>query len=330
MFIYAGIDEAGYGPFFGPLTVGCCVLSIPKLEAGADPPDLWRRLNKAVCKTLTGRKGRVVVNDSKKLTTKAAGIAHLETGCLAFAAMADHHPEDVGRWLDAMGAEGHRGDAVLPWYAATADRPWQALPDAADPGQLAIARGLLATTAHRIGVQVEHLGVQVVFEDRFNEEVQTTRSKAAVSFTRVAGHLLHIWQHHSQHRPTVVVDRQSGRSHYRRLLADTFADCNIDIVRETPAHSSYEIWQNGSAGRRMLVHFQTQAESDHMPTALASMLAKYTRELLMHRFQAWFAERLPEVAPTKGYGSDAKRFWQEVRGELGRLNIDPLKLRRQA
>lgn len=80
----------------------------------------------------------------------------------------------------------------------------------------------------------------------------------------------------------------------------------------------------------MTVHFQTGAEEQHMPVALASMLAKYNRELLMARLQAYFTRHLPGIAPTAGYGSDAKRFWQEVQPELGRLKIDGRTLRRQA
>lgn len=333
MFVYAGIDEAGYGPAFGPMTVGRCVLAVPKLASGAEPPDLWARLNKAVSKTLSGRKGRIVVNDSKKLTTKAAGIKHLETGCLAFAGLCESvgQPADVGAWLDAVGEVSHRSLQSLPWYGG--DEPWAALPTANDEGELAIARGLLRNTAQRIGVEVADMATAVVFEDRFNQMVAATHSKAAVSFTFVAGHLQHVWRAYGQHRPVVVVDRQSGRMRYRDVLAMNFEGCAVSVLHESPEHSGYVIEQPAAGSepaRSMTVHFETEAEQRHMPVALASMLAKYARELMMARFKAWFAQALPEVAPTAGYGSDAKRFWQEVRPSLGRLGIDPAVLRRQA
>ena len=330
MLIYAGIDEAGYGPFFGPLTVGCCVLAIPKLDVDAPLPDLWRRLNKAVCRTLSERRGRIAVNDSKKLTTPAAGIAHLERGCLAFGGLAGLHPGDVGGWLDAMGELWHREDGALPWYAATDAVPWQALPAAVDPGELAVSRGLLQSTASRIGVGVARLRCAMVPEDRFNLMAAATRSKAAVSFTSVTGHLQAIYRDHGEHRPTVVVDRQSGRTRYRDLLAMGFPQSEVSVERESRGASEYRVRGGHTSGgaAAMRVQFLAEAERQHLPVALASMLAKYSRELLMQRFKAWWAERLPEVKPTAGYGSDAKRWWSEVRGELDRLGVDERSLRR--
>ena len=82
--------------------------------------------------------------------------------------------------------------------------------------------------------------------------------------------------------------------------------------------------------RSMIVHFCVDAEASHMPVALASMLAKYNRELLMERFKAYFTAHLPHVAPTAGYGQDAGRFWRELQPELGRLKLDPRLLRRLA
>jgi len=329
MFVYAGIDEAGYGPLFGPLVVGRCVLTIPKLAAYPEggPPDLWSRLGKAVARTLREARGRIVVNDSKKLTTKAAGIKHLETGCLSFAGLGDSEPGDVGAWLDWVGESHHRTEAVLPWYAAGEGSPWQALPEAGTAGELAIARVMLRRTCERIGVGLGSLGAAVVYEDQFNREVAQTHSKAAVSFTRVAAHLLHVWEAHGQDHPLCVVDRQGGRTSYRELLAMSFPGAMLAIEEETSQRSAYTL---RTGARAMSVVFQVEAEAAHMPVALASMTAKYTRELLMHRFSAWFTQRCPDVLPTKGYGSDGKRFWQEVRPRLGELGIDPLDLRRQS
>ena len=67
--------------------------------------------------------------------------------------------------------------------------------------------------------------------------------------------------------------------------------------------------------------FVAKGES-FLPAALASMFAKYTRELTMDAFNAWWAQHLPEIKPTAGYPQDAKRFLAEIEPLLEPLGID--------
>ena len=339
MFIYAGIDEAGYGPAFGPMTVARFALAIPGLDADAgrdQPPDLWRRLSRAVCRRLSETRGkgaaagRLAINDSKMLTSKAAGIAHLERGVHAFAGLMEAPPElvDAADWLDLVGSTTHHDLTALPWYAADADRPWQPLPVATDAGGLAIARGLLRNTAERIGVQTVDLGCAVVFEDRFNKLVGRAGSKAAVSFSFVCRHLAVLLERFGEYHPLVVVDRQSGRTRYAEPMRRNLPGIDVEVISESDAASAYAV--RDAAGRQLDVRFMTEAESAHMPVALASMAAKYTRELLMARFKAWWSAALPDVAPTAGYGTDAKRFTQEIAPRLAGLGLTMDAVRRRA
>jgi ribonuclease HII len=327
MYVYAGIDEAGYGPLLGPLVVARFVFAVPNLPGGHDTPipQLWQRLGKSVCKRISSSQGRVVVNDSKKLKTKAAGIAHLERGVLSFAALAGHHPANVGRWLDIVGETCHRDLANLPWYAPSQQYPWQVLPTAVTPGEIAVARSMLKTTTKHIGIEVADLGAAVIFEDRFNRMVANTRSKASTNFTFVAAHLQSIWQQFGEHDPVVAVDRQSGRTHYREPLAQIFPEALLTVLGESDAQSSYRF----TAGQRaMTVTFQTEAESDHMPVALASMMAKYTRELMMQRLNAWFTDRADNLKPTAGYATDGRRFLDEIQPHLADWQITREQLAR--
>ena len=66
--------------------------------------------------------------------------------------------------------------------------------------------------------------------------------------------------------------------------------------------------------------FLVEGESAHMPVALASMVAKFIRELAMLRFnQHWGRVRMAalgqEIKPTAGYRNDAHRWLEEI-GEV--------------
>lgn len=335
MYVYAGIDEAGYGPMYGPLVVGCSVLVLPDRPSDAKPPAMWELLKPAVCDRLRGRNGRIAINDSKKLTTKAAGIKHLELGLLAFLGTdnTSNPPDHVGDWLDLIGetrhnAAGEEGLDNLPWYKPCEDRPWQTLPRASTKDEVTLATGMLGRACRDAGVRFAGYQAQVVYEDHFNQRVALTRSKASVSFTAVARHLVQLMNSFGDHHPHVAVDRQSGRVRYRELLAQVFDGCAIDVLGENDRISAYRVKKKSS--KQMTISFIVEAETHHMPVALASMTAKYTRELLMQRFNAYFTAIAPQTAPTAGYGQDANRWRDEVITLLAGAGIDHQRLRRLA
>jgi hypothetical protein len=46
------------------------------------------------------------------------------------------------------------------------------------------------------------------------------------------------------------------------------------------------------------------------------MVAKLTRELAMHRFNRYWCARCPELKPTAGYNTDARRWLHDMRDVL--------------
>ncbi len=72
----------------------------------------------------------------------------------------------------------------------------------------------------------------------------------------------------------------------------------------------------------MRITFKPKADAGDGPAALASMAAKYLRELFMESFNAFFAERIEGLKPTAGYYEDGRRFMQDVGGTLRRLGIE--------
>ncbi len=326
MRIYAGIDEAGYGPLFGPLVIGRSVFRVEdggEEGAATPPPSIRSRLRAAVCRRPTDRRRRIPVDDSKALYSPAEGLGHLERAVLAFAHLAGVDPTTADELLDAIALdEGSRTPPEL-WYAAEHGEP--ALPVAADPSLTSIARGQLGRAAVANGVALSELSAAVLFEDRFNRVVRQTRSKARCLWDFVARHLWEIWQAHGDCSPWVVVDRQGGRKVYHELLELCFEGRDVRLLDESADVSRYRI-EDGR--RQMTVSFEADSESRHVPTAVASMTAKYLRELLMQRLNRFFRAERPALRPTAGYAADGKRFLREVTPVLERLGLPRTRLER--
>lgn len=326
--VYAGIDEAGYGPMYGPLTVGCAALRVEHFPFGTQqaiqaPPDLWALLGKAICKTAKGAKGRILVNDSKKLKTASSGLKNLEPGVLAFAAAASGAiPGSYTQLMAALAPIGMSNASDLPWYAGDCPLP-------AENDAMALRIGARVLQDALAGAQVKVLGLRanVVHEDRYNAMVAATRNKASVSFTFVAGHLVRLWDAFGRDPLFVAIDRQGGRTHYRALLAQLFPEAALSVLEEDEDRSAYHLTEGP---RRMTVLFATGSEEIHLPVALASMSAKYARELSMERFNAYFAKVAPHVKPTAGYGEDANRWRDDMLPVLKKAKIDHARLRRIA
>ena len=342
MFIYAGIDEAGYGPLLGPLLIGRSIFAFPNIPSPNQHdldnlPDIWDILSAAVAPKLVGRKHRITIGDSKKLITKAAGLKHLETALLTFTKLTPHYPKHapspdqtthtitLDNLLDLFHNTAHHNLTPLPWYAPTDAHPWQQLPIDTTHGEIAIASAMLKRELDKTQTQILDVAATTVFEDHFNHLAQTTRNKASTSFTFVAQHLHHVWQNLGQHHPIITIDRQGGRTRYRHVLQTYFPDTSIRILDESDCRSAYQLTQQN---RQMTITFETKGEDKHFPIALASIACKYTRELLMHRLNTFFQSHAPDLKSTKGYTTDGRRFLADLEPHLPSLNITTNQLTR--
>lgn len=310
MAILIGIDEAGYGPILGPLVVSAAAFELP--DEHLKTP-LWKLLRQSLCKKRLGSTGRIVVNDSKKLHQGRGKYAALQRGVLAFlAADSADHPATVGHLLNRLDCPCHDQLAQYPWYGlATADWPLKYDRDDIAIAAASLNRDLAANHVRLLGLTSRLLPVGA-----FNELIDTMNNKASVLFYLGSQLIYQAWQTHQPHDLQFLIDKQGGRSHYRKPLQRMFPDLHLKILKETDTTSSYEL---AGPSRTMRIHFLAKGDDRQLPIALASMTSKYLRELFMEILNAHFARHCPAIAPTAGYYQDGTRFLQDLK----EANLDP-------
>ncbi len=314
--VLAGIDEAGYGPVLGPFTLGCCAVRVPKPGDGL--PDVWNLLKTAVSakRDRTGR--RLHVNDSKKVYSPSLGLKELEKSMLAVRPAAS-----FDAFLAAVDPAAPERSREVPWYAAPSDEPH---PHATDAAAVAIAANALKHARESSGVGAFEVGGRVVFEPEYNRLCDTLRNKSAVAQTIVAQLIDGLLQRHASDGLTIVVDRQGGRSHYGDFLRQMFGAWELSVLREDDARADYTLSRGTDS---VQITFAEKAETLALPTGLASMTAKYLRERLMGRFNAWWRSHDPSLKPTAGYWTDGHRWLEESHALRDRLGIDQSTLVRR-
>lgn len=330
MLIYAGIDEAGYGPMLGPLCVGCSIFAVEAADPANGPPDLWNRLEEVVTRGARDARRRIAVDDSKKLKgsnqAKAHPLRHLERGVLSFlSTRADAEPGDRGHAPPATDdALFARTGTDLPTSVAT---PWYrsntSLPVAHDPDGLAIDAARLDRGMSAAGVRLLELRCEAIDAGEFNRRLSAGSNKASINLDAVARHVARVRTASrvadAEAVPRIVCDRQGGRAHYRAWLQDCFPDASIRILGETESISRYRL---DDAEGGFVIGFETGSEERHLPIALASMTAKYLRELAMIRMNRFFAAQVPGLKPTAGYVQDGRRFVGEITPVIETAGID--------
>jgi hypothetical protein len=160
----------------------------------------------------------------------------------------------------------------------------------------------------------------VVSEKLFNRLIEGTNNKASALISVTLSHLHHLHTTFGQQGLVVGVDKQGGRDHYTQLLLQTFPESQLKVLLESGEASHYLVTEPAT-GRRSLICFREKGETAFLPTALASMLCKYLRELCMHNFNSWWCEKIAGLKPTAGYYNDGSRWVRDVEPHLERLGI---------
>lgn len=316
--IYAGIDEAGYGPMLGPLCIGCTAFAIDSQDPSQGVPNLWRTLSRAVCKSVRDKKHRIAIDDSKKLKGAKSASSHpltrLERGVLSFLLTKSEMPTTDQVFFEQLAI----ANPNEPWYESTTQ-----LPLANDPNQLRVSSARLSHTFLSAGVGCEMMKCAVIDAAEFNRQISQMHNKASVNICCIMRFIDSLWKRWPDEDLRIVVDRQGGRTRYREILQLSFDDAQIRILGESQSESRYLLTADN---RTMKLSFLREAESQHLPVALASMMAKYVRELRMLRLNRFFQAQMPTLAPTAGYVQDARRYLAEIDPVIDRLGLKRAEL----
>ena len=318
--VIAGIDEAGLGPLLGPLSIGYSVFRLP--EPGADP---WRLLAPMVGKR-AHKRAKLVVADSKRVFQRSQpGAKRLESTALGFLALLDEAGRPPASALDLV-----FGD-VAPDRALVARHPWYehlpAIPAEQSAASLELLASLLGRRMREKELEILDAGVRLVPAGELNLSYGETENKGATVWLRCAEVLRHLWDRHGESSPRVTVDLLGGRIHYADLLREAFPEARVDVLFEGPEHAAYRLDEAHERAaeswlpKRMSIEFLAKGEDASFAVALASCLAKYTRELVMEGFNAYFGARDPELAPTAGYTTDGRRWLADARGAIRSAGI---------
>ncbi|MSR43935.1 MAG: hypothetical protein EXS15_01050 [Phycisphaerales bacterium] len=322
MLVYAGIDEAGYGPLLGPLCVACSTWTIEDSCDPREPPNLWKSLARAVCRSTKDKRGRIAINDSKKLKGTGTNGAHpmraLERGVLAALSLPIGMPLLTTDLALFDRVECIDPAASAPWYEGSTALPW-----ACESAQIQIACAMLRRAAMDAGVTGHGVICKAVDADAINDAAERGMIKTSVPWSLLVDHLTRLRERWPTTPLRVAADRQSGRMRYVDDLLRAFPNDRLTIIREDLRDSVYHL---DRANAPMVISFTVEGENDHFPIALASMTAKYVRELWMARLNRWFAARVADLVPTAGYVQDGRRFVGLVRGALATTGLHERRL----
>ena len=300
----------------------------------------------------------IPLGDSK--TVYGGSLSSLAAGVGYWLARLGHSAESLQQLvtlLDPSFAEAAK--PRMPWYRGCGARPDPRFPEQQGSSISAMARpdfgeGLKLTASPReappellaswfpaqppswasqgqrvtdkLQLQPLKLMAKIIDEEDFNAGVLKFGNKASVlsfySLSLAKACLEACWEEFAAEAcpPDSLwfyFDKHGGRNQYLAPLMQVFPDRWFTADVESTGRSEYRSKFDGLDS-----HWAFLAKGDRLlPSALASMTAKWMRELLMAEFNSYWQAYQPDLRRTAGYPADAQRFRKDIEDIASRLEL---------
>ena len=307
-----GTDEAGYGPNLGPLVVTASVWNVRTLQQ----TDLFAHLRTAIRRPDEEADQRHVrVGDSKALYKPGQGLAGLEQGVWTILRTLNMRPSTWKQIWVLLAQQDAPSIKKLPWYQEFDAR----LPVDIAASELEERAARMHDACTAVACSPTRIACRVIVPNKFNELCMEFGNKAAALSQTTLQLVRDVLQDIPDDEPVYVLcDKHGGRNKYGPLLNQVFPETLALVRQESRAQSVYQ-WGSGN-GRREF-EFRAKADTVFLPSALASMVSKYLRELAMRAFNQYWTTQVDGLKPTAGYPVDAKRFKHEITAAQQALGI---------
>lgn len=290
-----GMDEAGLGPNFGPFVVAVTVWDVPRRPRDFD---FWGTFSDVLTNSPIADERRLHVADSKQVFQPHRGLGGLEKGVLSALRLLGQAPRSYDELLHCLAPTTSQSDPDQS-RCCYDDNDFELPSESHD---FSIADDW-RESCQRNRVKLEAIKAVVIEPRQFNRLIREYDNKSLL-VSRVAFSLLRsVWEP-GDTETFIVGDKHGGRNRYDQLLSEVLDGEMIFRLEEGAERSDYRV------GKTVL-RFQPRAE-EHGPVALASMTAKYVRELAMAQFNRYWARYVEGVKPTQGYPVDAHRFRGDI------------------
>ena len=159
----------------------------------------------------------------------------------------------------------------------------------------------------RAGIRLRALGGRAIFPVDFNRVVEGYGNKSDALSAISMDLLSDIMAPLAGSRVSVICDKHGARNHYVTIVQHYFPEWLVMVRQEGHRRAATRLGPTPCRRRSAFA-----AGPSAMPVALASMAAKYLRELAMRAFNEYWRRHLPELRPTAGYAQDARRFKRDI------------------